>query len=917
MSVCRTLFPTPGHVSAFGTVRAAVSLTLLSFVTAAFSPGPAAAQQKLPTVGVFTDGAGKTHPWNVSAGHTLVWEGKPYLPVGGAFAARYLAEGQTDENWKKDTEALQMLKSKGMTDLILDPSVSAAEVPPAAWQRMVDFLEANEFHYGIAFGAGITNPLTGYVVKPTKYRLEELRENEGATWRVADADTARYMFVDAQDGLQVIKEGQSRVRDGEISVSPQERLGSGVVGILYPHKSLKPNRTGSLPDLWAGFDLYRDRLLATFSGVKFGPGLRFFIDPLTHSLSLTGDETEYIVPDSPAFRLEWEAWLKQPRHYASVDVLLNAWGIVDRESIKTFTQAARLVPMAVDNRGLPFMLDPDSGKRYEARSNFVQFWNDLRECRNDSINYFMNATADFLKREVANVPVLYTRTHHHRIFTNQERGGGFDGLGIAAYGRGSSLTTSGADSVFSQAEDSSRPLWCLVTETQDTSSPIKPTLGYESKQALFYDLDWLRTSGAKGFFVNSFQALPETVYRNFSLVNAPEQIGWLKEYNDKVSRGVLADTRTDTLLYPEAAAGYVRPGPIGNSTVVWRPSLAEGKALKFGSSYAGYTIKMPEGEQTVLWSLRGPRLTHLLVGDPRKVEITNVDGVPIQTGKPDLKKKMIPVMLDENPVIIRNNESEVFPSEVAEDTLMLLKGLVAQAEAAKLGEAFSYRLRLDHAMNNYKLRDNRLAYAIAGEAVAGIVTILQPYTWVEAERAENHTFTEVTNNKTASGEAYLNLNAEGRPGNSGYGAEYKFTVPVDEEYTVWIACSPPGPQTSPFAWIIDTGQGHLSSESRIVGAPYLNNQFVWMNLGRVHLQKGPHTLTLRVTDPLAGTTRYAFAADSLLVTRSVFTPNGTARPNLLGSLDTPAQVKEGLSGLRTIPKDGKTDKNAKKGKDKK
>src|SRR5205085_1985844 len=164
--------------------------------------------------------------------------------------------------------------------LILDPFVSAPQVPAPAWQKLVDFLEANGFHYGIAFGVGVTNPLTGYVVKPTKYRLEDLHENEGATWRVADADTAHYIFVDAQDGFQVIKEGQSRVRDGEVSIAPQDHLGAGVVGILYPHKTLKSSRTGSLPDLWAGFDIYRDRLLATLGGVKFGPGLRFFIDPL-------------------------------------------------------------------------------------------------------------------------------------------------------------------------------------------------------------------------------------------------------------------------------------------------------------------------------------------------------------------------------------------------------------------------------------------------------------------------------------------------------------------------------------------------------------------------------------------------------------------------------------------------------------
>src|SRR5206468_8950640 len=121
--------------------------------------------------------------------------------------------------------------------------------------------------------------------------------------------------------------------------------------------------------------------------------------------------------------------------------------------------------------------------------------------------------------------------------------------------------------------------------------------------------------GAKGFFVRGFQVLPEQEYPNYQILKAPDQLDWLKEYGDRLNRGIsVADVRPNTLLYPEAAAGYVRSGPIGASTVLWMPSLAEGKPLLWGNSYAGYTIKLPDGEQTVLWSLRGPRLTRLIVG---------------------------------------------------------------------------------------------------------------------------------------------------------------------------------------------------------------------------------------------------------------------------------------------------------------
>lgn len=896
----------PFRIPAARASAAAFAFALLTSLLA-----PAAGAQKLATGGVYTDRDGKAHVWSVTSSRALVWDGQPYVPVGGSFASHYLAEGQTEANWEKDAAGLATLKSRGVLDILLDPTISAPDVPAAAWQRLIDHLDANGFHYGILFGAGITTPLTGTVVKPSRYRQDDLRDGQGITFRDSDADLLRYYFVDAQDGTQVVSEGLTRMRDGEASIPASDRFGTGTVGLFFPHKKLKPAAEGGLADIWAGYDSYRDRLLAVFSKVKFGPGLRFFLDPLGHSLSLDGEDTDYMIPDSPAFRLEWEAWLTQ--HHFTLDDLMNAWGLQDR-NIKTYSQAARMFPLSANNRGIAFMLDPDTGKRYETRGGGAAFWQNLRDCRDASLSFYMNATADLLKREIADVPVVYTHTQNHRIFTNQERGTGFDGLGMPAYGRGSALVTGGAESTISQADASTRPLWCLVTESADTAGPGKETLGIPSKQALFYDFDWLRNLGAKGFFVRGFQVLPVQAYPNYQILKAPEQLDWIKEYADKLNRGIsVADVRPNTLLYPECAAGYVRSGPIGASTVLWMPSLAEGKPLLWGNSFAGYTIKLPDGEQTVLWSLRGPRLTHLIVGDPRQVKITTPEGIPVDNIKTDLKRRTIELVIPETPIVVKGNENEVFPAEAAEDALGLLKGLVAEAETAKIPDAFSFKLKADRAVNMYKLKDPRMAYAMAAEAINGIVPAVQPYTWREAERAESHTFSEIVPNQAASGAAYLNLNATSKPGIAGYGAEFKFSVPADDSYNVWVACTPPGAQTSPFAWLVDTDQAHLSAEASVVGSTYLGNQFVWMNLGRVYLKKGQHTYTLRVTEPAANGA-YTFALDAVLITRQAFNPNGTTRPSLLDSVQVPqSKDKHDLFDFKPIPpSDGKSDKKGKK-----
>jgi hypothetical protein len=836
-----------------------------------------AAAQKQEAGGVYVDGAGRRHPWTITATHTLMWEQQPYVPIGGTFSPRFLAEGATEENWNKDIAGLNLLKSKGVQDIIVEPVVSAVDVPPAAWQRLIDYLEANGFRYGIAFGAGIARPLTGTVIKPGNYRVEEVRESADVSLNVGEADSARYFFADRQDGSVIMGEGKVNVQNGTVLIPADSRVGSGAVALLYPHRTLRPIREGGLPDLWAGFDAYRDKLLTVFSKVRFGPGLRFFLDPLVHPIGILG-EAEFLIPDSPAFRLEWEAYLTQ--RYPTLDDLMTAWGLSERD-LQDFRQAARLIPLWASRRGIPFMLDTATGKREEVRANESRFWRDLQIYRDSAVAYYMNAAADLLRREIANVPVVYTRTVLHSIFTNSNKEGGFDGLGIAAYARGSALVTGGADSVYSQCEESARPLWCVVTETLDTAATANEKAGYSSREAMFYDLDWLRSIGAKGFYVNGFQVLPEDTSANCQLLRVPEQIDWLKDYGDRLRKEMdLAASHPRVLPFPANAAGLVRSGPIGNGDVWWVPSLAPGKPLQFGTSYAGYSITLDGGDAVVLWSLRGARETHLFVRDARGIEVTSAEGQPLPIKK-DTKKGIVSLLMDDRPVVLRGIQ-EVFPMEAAEDAIKQLRALISQGVEAKLPvEEYGRQLNLAEEKMRSKPPEPNVAMMMASDGLNRIIAVVQPYLWREAELADSHTFTEVALNEAASGGATLLLNTQAKPGREGYGAQFKFNAAAEDVYAVWLACSPPGPETSPFVWFVDSGQPHSVAEAQPRGASYLSNRFQWLELGRIPLNKGLHTLTLRVTDAASG--RYYLALDALLLTRGLFEPNGTVRPTL-GSL---------------------------------
>lgn len=821
--------------------------------------------------GEFVDRAGKKHRWTIDSSHTLLWEQESYQPIGGTFAPRTLAEGATEENWKRDTDALDLLKAKGIQDILIDPVRSAVEIPAPIWQRLLDYLDQNGFRYGIGFGRGLATPVSGTVVKPLNYRIE-VEAGQSLTWNVSQTDSGYYLLT---DGQTILKDGEARVRNNSVNMPGYDRLSQKSVALLYPHKTLPFSSEGTLPDLWMGYDTYRDQLLTLFTQVKFGQGLRFFLDPLAHPFGL-GGEADGLIPDSPAFRLEWEAFLTAK--YRTLETLMTEWDLVKQDA-KDFKQIARLIPLTDGRRGYPAFYDPILRKTLEMSGDIgrSRFWADFYEWRSGAIQTYTSGIAEFLHREIADVPVVFTYSPYGVYPLANGKPAAYDGIGIATYARGSGLVTSGADAAYGQVQASPTPLWCLVTETLDSVNTERAQ-GYLSRENLFLDFDWLRKFGVKGIFVRGFQVLATTNAPAFTLLDKPQQLDWLKEYAEQTRRTTRFNgSPLQTLPYPANAGGLVTSGPIGNGGVWWVPSRAPGAKMEFGLSYAGYKISLPEGETTVLWSLRGPRETHLKVADPRAVQAFTPDGSPVPI-KRSLKSREISLMMDTVPTVFRGVGEEMFPVEAAEDTLRQIQALYAQGKAMKLpvGQLDATIVRTTQAI---KRDNNPLALSTGLTALNELISIVQPYFWLEAERADVQTFSEVRDDEAASGRKYLSLNTDARPGRDGYSAQYNFFVNESDTYTLWVAATPPGPNTSPFAWVLDTAQAQDSRSAVVTGAPYMSERFVWMNLGRIALTRGAHKITL-TAERAPENHRYQLALDAILVTRSSFTPNGTMRPFL-------------------------------------
>jgi hypothetical protein len=102
----------------------------------------AAAGPVIMSHGQFVDSSGSSNVWTVNAAHTLIWNDKPFVPVGGRFQAKSWSATATDEDWESDKAALVTLKAQGVTDIYIQPAQGGlTSVSPTSIQRLVDYLD--------------------------------------------------------------------------------------------------------------------------------------------------------------------------------------------------------------------------------------------------------------------------------------------------------------------------------------------------------------------------------------------------------------------------------------------------------------------------------------------------------------------------------------------------------------------------------------------------------------------------------------------------------------------------------------------------------------------------------------------------------------------------------------------------------
>ncbi len=865
-----TLFPTSQR-RPMTRLEAALAAFLLALTTV-----PAFAAPGVVSQGAFTDAAGTRHPWRINEAHTLLWDGEAYLPVGGRFQARSWATGAGEADWQADLAALKTLKEKGVSDLLLQPAATAQSRPtgitnvaPAALQRLMDYLDAEGFTYGVSLNDGPRDPLIGYVVRPGAYRRGDVQAPQGTTLRFPLQNLGSSLFFAAtqKDG-EVIASGEADMVAEGARVKVPPIGGDSLAVFLIPEKIFLPAGSSSigLPNLWDGFDSYRDALLIHLNGVKWGKGLRFFVDPLGPDLWPRGD-AERLLPTSVAFRTEWSAWLG--RRYKTVEQLERAWGLSEL-GLADVDEAASLVPLWSGGKGLPAFYHRRTRARLRAETGRSAFWSDLTAFRTQSIQGYMNAVADVLKREIADVPVVFRARGDSRLFDNLPARGGFDGVGMDAYGRGRDLVTHAGGYVYAQAAQAPKTVWLPVTATAPTDA------AYASRAALFADLDWLREIGAKGFFVDSLTAAPgenaADVRPRFNLLDTPDQLGWLKDYKGMLLAAADAsEFRPKTLFYPRSGAGG--PQVAGLQPLAgggwWLPSDQPATPYAFGPTGRAYSLETSQGTVYYLWN-PVPRTIRLRLPAPAK---GTLPGPPVQTsdGQASVHKNVLTLHIGPEPITLRNLAYLPIPMETFPELVKEAETLIALARAQGDFRGTSYAATLATIKSRYKEDNPFPSLEAINTLLASAHHYIRTYAWMEAEKATIHGFDEELERMGASGSSVLLVAAPRPAGSTPATATFAFDVSLPGTYHLWTAAVLPDPSALSFR--VDNQSFLPGATGTMRGASYADG-LVWYDWGAAPLTAGRHVLELNAGAGPA-------VLDIVLVTRDPFTPDGPNPPPLV------------------------------------
>ena len=799
--------------------------------------------QTKPGQGVYTPPAGAAQKWSIDDAHRLIWQDKPYQPVCFSFTPESTVKDAPPTAIDTDAAKLKAIIDAGATAVWLVPKTSIAAEVPTAWQKIIDQLEAAGVTYGVSLGSDTLSIANGYFIAPNINRMSNVSSSGTVTFRAPKAVRAAVTFVDPHDAsANEIRSVKVERGVGRYSVQ-DVRTPSGVV-LVYPYGPLADDQ-GCWPDVWSEFDQWRDTTLMVLKQLKFGPGLRFFSDPIgqfTPPIDGIG-----LIPSNPMYTIGFEAYLREK--YQTIENLMSSWSMSERD-FNSFRDAALNIPLWWGNKGLRSIWNAEKNTTRRVESTTCSIWADTNGYIQASMRQAQDKVSTILHSTIADVPVLTNWRQPSAVYVNIQQPTAIDGIMVISPTDDRNVTAKSVAFAAGQVGENVRPYMLMLAQSPTTASQvaISDQIGA---------IPMYLSAGARSIIWNGMNSPAATEVQ--TIKNALQQ-------NDA------ACTAPPRLLYyPKEADAFILKNQLPGG-IWWVPTIREGSIVDVGPNYRSYMMKSSLGDTQVIWSATDSRKTAFKLLEPRQIYVTDAAGQAIAVA---IKNKEISLNLGLNPTVFRG-AGILTPQESVEDVIVNLAKLIKTAQDRKI-DPQEAKYRLNQAQDGLKNGQVLAAYLIANSALTALEDKLANYLWYEPETSNETNFDDGRVGAWASGGATLRVNNPNDPQARGYYVRWNLNVAMDGQYHVWL--SRRIDNSSPLEWTVDDAASVAASNVQPVGT-YANG-FGWYQLGTVRLAPGKHTIEVRVTKRVGGAdTNYSAELDALCVTPNNLVPNGALRPSV-------------------------------------
>ncbi len=503
--------------------------------------------------GIYRDINLVMHPWTVSAGNMMMWDGEPYVPVGGMvnLQTSWLTKaGESDQTsaqfygYNFANAKFDLLKQYGLRDIYFNGFFKFSN--PNALSGTVGIAEQKGMRYGIsvasypdnynlgflsnaapidvpatATGAEIRIPIEAVKVKAQHRCIWALLSSDGQILQTGIGTFTTQTQKDKPEMKDLVL--TAHFNAGSSKNNPRIKGSTNSRRLIY---SAELPMSGSDPTgFFDRFDKYLADLKQVYGSLPLGPGMRCWLDPLGNEAF--GDKRQ--LTTSPVFRDGFKHWLFDK--YSDVSQLNTAWqSVKKRTPLASFAQAAGLVPF-YEHDGQAFWMEVETGKLFTFSSAGSEALRDLTLYRAQVSQQCFNRVADLLKT-IADVPVICKHnTWFNDWFVNPQKAGGLDGVGYEPYGNGDSLIYHNGLVAYAEVAAAGRSQWAVVTETSPAAfDGQKNYVGYVDRIQMLDDFDQLLKIGAKGIYTFGFVFDPGSNFQVTELLRDPRQLEWLATY---------------------------------------------------------------------------------------------------------------------------------------------------------------------------------------------------------------------------------------------------------------------------------------------------------------------------------------------------------------------------------------------------